>query len=893
MSYKLETMCKAWLSLLLVAALALLPATAFAEPDTPADVETPTAETEVTTKTIINPLYANSVDVSAKEATGEFSLAEDSDAPYFGLAQIQNGEAHEYLRDQMINRECDITLRLEVEDLALAAEKIEELFELALLHDGNGSAGDYLRFSFDSWSYDSFLENGEGPYVIGVTYHINFFTKAEEEREVDRKVEEIGAELKLDELDDYGRVYQIYRYITSHVAYDFDNLNDDEYTKKYTAYAALFDGKAVFQGYAALFYRLCNAYNVSSRIIPGIAVESGEPHAWNIVCVNGLYYNVDCTWDAGRVAGTYEYFLKCDAGFADHQREAEYADENFYAYQPMSEVDYTIPPDFEGDETHASGYFSYKLDGAGNALVTAYSGNEETIVVPSELDGHPVYAIDANVFGETCQAQTITLSEGIRGWFDDGDSAFMFCPNLTTVNLPSTVGYHDGSPYDIIAHNNRFHDCEKLKTINLASDNPYLAVVDNVLFTKDMETLIYYPTGATASSYSVPDGVITIDDCAFSHQQYLTSVTLPESLETIGWFAFDAAHELQSANIPENCTYIGEWAFCNTAIEAIHIPASVEDIIAPAFGTPELTAITVAEGNPYYYAEDGILYSRKQYGDLEVVTLECVPAKSGTTVLTIPEGITDIGMNACLYCYGLKEVTIPSSVRCIHIGAFADCQNLQRVTYAGGAEGWNAIEVDADNQTLMNAYAGVANRSIEDATISLSKSTFTYNARVQKPTVSVAGEQQLEEGVDYTLAWSNASSMNAGTYTVTVNGKGNYDGAITATYTIKKAANPLSIKNKTTTVKYSKLKRKSQGIAVTKAIAFTKKGVGKLSYKLASVSKGKFKKYFKVNATSGKITVKKGLKKGTYKLKVAVKAGGNDNYLASKAKTITCKIVVK
>ncbi|MCR5207348.1 MAG: cadherin repeat domain-containing protein, partial [Eubacterium sp.] len=57
-------------------------------------------------------------------------------------------------------------------------------------------------------------------------------------------------------------------------------------------------------------------------------------------------------------------------------------------------------------------------------------------------------------------------------------------------------------------------------------------------------------------------------------------------------------------------------------------------------------------------------------------------------------------------------------------------------------------------------------------------------------------------------------------------------------------------------------------------------------------AKVKGDKKLSINKNSGKITVKKGLKKGTYKLKVKVSAGGNANYKAgSKAVIIIIKIV--
>lgn len=109
-----------------------------------------------------------------------------------------------------------------------------------------------------------------------------------------------------------------------------------------------------------------------------------------------------------------------------------------------------------------------------------------------------------------------------------------------------------------------------------------------------------------------------------------------------------------------------------------------------------------------------------------------------------------------------------------------------------------------------------------------------------------------------------------------------------------KATNPLKLKAKTGLVKYSKLKKKAQSLAVTKVIKFKKKLNDKKTYTLSSAKKGKksFKKYFKLNKKTGKVTVKKGLKKGTYKIKAKVKAAGNSKYKAV-TKTVTFTIKVK
>ena len=90
------------------------------------------------------------------------------------------------------------------------------------------------------------------------------------------------------------------------------------------------------------------------------------------------------------------------------------------------------------------------------------------------------------------------------------------------------------------------------------------------------------------------------------------------------------------------------------------------------------------------------------------------------------------------------------------------------------------------------------------------------------------------------------------------------------------------------TVKGSTLRRSGK---ILKAVT-VKNAKGKVTYKLSKVNKAKLKKYFKVNSGTGKITLKKGLKKGKYILTVKVSAAGDKAY-APAAKTARVTIVVK
>ena len=68
---------------------------------------------------------------------------------------------------------------------------------------------------------------------------------------------------------------------------------------------------------------------------------------------------------------------------------------------------------------------------------------------------------------------------------------------------------------------------------------------------------------------------------------------------------------------------------------------------------------------------------------------------------------------------------------------------------------------------------------------------------------------------------------------------------------------------------------------------FIDKGQGRLTF-----SKVSGKKQFSVSKTTGKITVKKGLKKKTYTVKVRVAAAGRTAFAAT-TRTVTIKIKVK
>ena len=105
-----------------------------------------------------------------------------------------------------------------------------------------------------------------------------------------------------------------------------------------------------------------------------------------------------------------------------------------------------------------------------------------------------------------------------------------------------------------------------------------------------------------------------------------------------------------------------------------------------------------------------------------------------------------------------------------------------------------------------------------------------------------------------------------------------------------KKQNPAIFRGKTVKARAKVLKKKAVTFRRKKAIYIAKKK-GTVTYAKVSVSKKKFAKKFLINKKTGKITVKRGVKKGIYRFRIRVRDSGNRYYKAkSKVITVTVKV---
>ena len=91
-----------------------------------------------------------------------------------------------------------------------------------------------------------------------------------------------------------------------------------------------------------------------------------------------------------------------------------------------------------------------------------------------------------------------------------------------------------------------FYDCSTLSKITISKDNPYLDVVDNIVYSKDHTYLYYYPQGKPDTTVHILDTVEVIEQYSFLKNLSLQKLYLSKNLKTISGFAIQFNENLKS-----------------------------------------------------------------------------------------------------------------------------------------------------------------------------------------------------------------------------------------------------------------------------------------------------------------------------------------------------------
>ena len=92
-------------------------------------------------------------------------------------------------------------------------------------------------------------------------------------------------------------------------------------------------------------------------------------------------------------------------------------------------------PPFEPPEVYSSGDYSYIINEDGTITISDYEGEEEELVIPTEIDGYAVSAIGGEAFSYA-EMKSLTIPEEIG---EIGGRAFEYCSISDSVEFPANV----------------------------------------------------------------------------------------------------------------------------------------------------------------------------------------------------------------------------------------------------------------------------------------------------------------------------------------------------------------------------------------------------------------------------------------------------------------------
>ena len=143
------------------------------------------------------------------------------------------------------------------------------------------------------------------------TYKVKYSTNATQETAVQKKIDGVLKTIIKPSMTQFQKVKAINDYIVSNTTYGTKTK-----ASPHSAYALLFEGQAVCQGYALSAYKMLEQAGIETKYVVGF-VNGTEAHAWNMVKVDGKWYHLDTTWNdplPNRIgASSYDYFLVTDA----------------------------------------------------------------------------------------------------------------------------------------------------------------------------------------------------------------------------------------------------------------------------------------------------------------------------------------------------------------------------------------------------------------------------------------------------------------------------------------------------------------------------------------------------------------------------------------------------
>ena len=200
----------------------------------------------------------------------------------------------------------------------------------------------------------------------------------------------------------------------------------------------------------------------------------------------------------------------------------------------------------------------------------------------------------------------------------------------------------------------------RVKTITVSSENTALKAVDNVVYSADGKTLVYYLAGKDDTEFTIPEGVESIVGITNS---FLDVLTVSADVTNISANAFSGSTGLQEVNIlSETPATIGENAFPASA--RINVPVGTADAYKSAWSAYAETIFETGVVEKFVVV-NGVL-TEYNGTDAEVV---------------LPDNVTSIAANVFRNHPEITKITLPAGLTTIPDYSFYESTSLTHVVF--------------------------------------------------------------------------------------------------------------------------------------------------------------------------------------------------------------------
>lgn len=363
----------------------------------------------------------------------------------------------------------------------------------------------------------------------------------------------------------------------------------------------------------------------------------------------------------------------------------------------------------------------------------AFAGSKLTsVTIPSSVSSIGIYA-----FQDCANLSEVNFDLDFDAETDTElkieESAFAGCKKLTSLTLPARLKTFDPA---IVGDSTMFEN------LYVADDHEIYSSVNGLLCNKAGDTIIYCPT-ARRGALRIPTGIRAIGKEAFKNCTNIRTLVIPSFVKTIGESAFAGCTRLVTVTFAggnslgdeltigtsafEGCVNLSGLIFAEnsnvvsfgdssfsgcTKLTSLSIPATVKELTPGSFVGMQLANITVDAANPYYTAENSVLFNKDKTS-----LIYYSPYLSATEYI-LPNTVKSIEANSFAGNLILTKIVLGGQLEKIGTNAFYESTALRQVVFvrpAAGSQTILTIETSAFESCASLRYLYVTDSADADA----------------------------------------------------------------------------------------------------------------------------------------------------------------------------------